>query len=153
MEIHCAKKLQKDCHSSRTYRANKITSNLKKKISIIKAKYLKASYPNWFIDSIINDFRQPKEDFLIPPSLFEQQKEISIQVPFGKRNEEKMKWIICILEGYTIYKISLGTHGKLEITIPFPLKALKDPIFHQSNAIYNRTCTCKEFYIRETKRN
>ena len=64
-----------------------------------------------------------------------------------------MKLIICKLEGYTIYKISLGTHGKLEIMIPFPLKALKDPIFHKSNVIYNRTCTCKEFYIRETKRN
>ena len=73
------------------HHANKITSNLKKKISIIKAKYLKATYPNGIIDSIINDFHQTKEDFLIPPSLFEQEKEISIQVPFRNRNEEKMK--------------------------------------------------------------
>ena len=50
------------------HRANKISSDLEKEISIIKAKYLKACYPNGFIDSIINDFHQTKEDFLIPPS-------------------------------------------------------------------------------------
>ena len=77
--------------------ANKISSELEKEISIIKAKYLKAGYPNGFIDSIINDFHQTKEDFLIPPSLFDEQKEISFQVPFCKRNEEKMKRIICKL--------------------------------------------------------
>ena len=83
--------------------ANKISSDLEKEISIIKAKYLKAGYPNGFIDSIINDFHQTKEDFLIPPSLFEERKEISFQVPFCKRNEEKTKRIICKLEEYTNY--------------------------------------------------
>ena len=78
---------------------------MEKEISVIKTKYLKAGYPNGFIDSIINDFHQTKEDFLIPPSLFEEQKEISFQVPYCKRNEEKMKRIICKLEEYTNYKI------------------------------------------------
>ena len=87
------------------HRANKISSNLEKEIFIIKAKYLKCGYPNEFIDSIINHFYQTKEDFLIPPSLFEERKEISFQVPFCKRNEEKMKRIICKLEEYTNYKI------------------------------------------------
>ena len=72
------------------HRANKISSDLEKEISRIKAKYLKAGYPNGFIDSIINDFHQAKEDFLIPPSLFEERKEISFQVPFCKINEDKM---------------------------------------------------------------
>ena len=54
------------------HHANKISSNLEKEISIIKAKYLKAGYPSGFIDSIINDFHQTKEDFLIPRSLFEE---------------------------------------------------------------------------------
>ena len=76
------------------HRANKISSDLEKEISIIKAKYLKACYPNGFIDSIINDFHQTKEDFLIPPSSIEEQKEIIFQVPFCKRNEEKMKRVI-----------------------------------------------------------
>ena len=87
------------------HRANKISSDLEKEIFIIKAKYLKAGYPNGFIDSIINDFHQTKEDFLIPPSLFEERKEISFQVPFCKRNKDKMKRIICKLEEYTNYKI------------------------------------------------
>ena len=38
--------------------ANKISPDLEKEISIIKAKYLKAGYPKGFIDSIINDFRK-----------------------------------------------------------------------------------------------
>ena len=52
------------------HQANKSSSDLEKEISIIKAKYLKASYPNGFIDFIINEFHQTREDFLIPP-LFE----------------------------------------------------------------------------------
>ena len=78
--------------------ANKISSNLEKEISIIKAEYLKASHPNGFIDSIVNNFHQTKGDFLTTPSLFEEQKEISLQVPFCKQ-------IICKLEEYTNYKI------------------------------------------------
>ena len=35
------------------HRANKISSALEKEVSIIKAKYLKAGYPNGFIDSIL----------------------------------------------------------------------------------------------------
>ena len=30
---------------------------------------------------------------------------------------------------------------------------MKDPIFHKANVNYEETCTCKEFYIGETKRN
>ena len=91
--------------------ANKIISDLEKEISIIKAKHLKGSYPNGFIHYIINDFHQT-EDFLIPPSLFEEWKEISFQVPFYKRNEEKTKRIICKLEEYTNYKIKFRSSWK-----------------------------------------
>ena len=37
------------------------------------------------------------KDFLIPPSLLEERKEISFQVPLCKTNEEKIKQIICKL--------------------------------------------------------
>ena len=87
------------------HRANKISSNLEKEIFIIKAKYLKSGYPNEFIDSIINHFYQTTEDFLIPPSLFEERKEVSFQIPFYRRSEKKIKQIICKLEEYTNYKI------------------------------------------------
>ena len=85
------------------HRANKISFDLEKEISIIKTKCLKAGYPNGFTDSIINDFHQTK-DFFIPPLLFEERKEISFQVPFRKRNEEKMKRIICKWKNTQIIK-------------------------------------------------
>ena len=133
------------------HRANKINSDLEKEVSIIKAKYLKAGYLNGFIDSIINDFHQTKEDFLIPPSLFEEQKEISFQVPYCKRNEEKMKRIICKLEEYTNCKIKFRYSRKTR-KLRY-LFQLKDPLVHKVNVIYKGTCTCKEFYIGKTKLN
>ena len=30
---------------------------------------------------------------------------------------------------------------------------MKDPLFHKASVIYNGTCTWKEFYIRQTRRN
>ena len=87
------------------YCANKIGSVLEKEISIIKARYIKGGYPNGFIDSIINYFHQTKKYFLTQSLLFEEQKEISFQIPFCKRNEEKMKRIICKLEEYAKDKI------------------------------------------------
>ena len=72
------------------HRANKISSDLEKEISKIKSKYLKAGYPNGFIDSIINYFHQAKKDFLIPPpSLFKERKEINFQYHFVKEMRRK----------------------------------------------------------------
>ena len=62
-----------------------------------------------------------------------------------------MKQIICKLEEYTNYKIKFRYSWK---TRKLPsLFTLKDPIVHKANVIYKGTCTCKEFYIGETKRN
>ena len=119
------------------HRANKITSDLEKEISIMKKKYLKAGQPNGFIDSTINDFHQTKEDILIQPSLFQEQKEISFQVPFCKRNEEKVKQITCILEEYTKYKIKFRYSWKTrKLQSLFPLK---DTIVHKTNVISKGT--------------
>ena len=56
LEIHCQEIIKKNVIVGDLHRANKISSDLGKEISIIKAKYLKAGYPSGFIDSIINDF-------------------------------------------------------------------------------------------------
>ena len=62
-----------------------------------------------------------------------------------------MKQIICQLEEYTNYKIKFRYSWKTrKLPSLFPLK---DPIVHRANVIYKGTCTCKEFYILETKRN
>ena len=86
--------------------ANKISSDVGEEISIIKAKYLKCGYPNGFIDSVINNFHQTKEDFMI------EREETSFQVPFSKANEEEMKRIICKLEECTNYKIKFSYSWK-----------------------------------------
>ena len=119
---------------------------------MIKAIYLKAGHPNGFISSIINDFHQSKKDFLIPPSLFEERKEISFKVPFCKRNQVKTKRIICKLEEQANYKIKFRYSRKTRKLQS--LFSLKDPIVHKANVIYKGRCICKKkFYIAETKRN
>ena len=62
-----------------------------------------------------------------------------------------MKRIICKLEEYTNYKIKFRYSRKTRKLRS--LFQLNDPIVHKPNVIYKRTCTCKEFYIGETKRN
>ena len=85
------------------------------KLAQSQNRKLKASYPNGFINSVINNFHQRKEDFLIQSTLFEEQKEINFQALFCKRNDEKMKQILCTLEEYT----NLSIQGKLENYDPF----------------------------------
>lgn len=65
-----------------------MSCDLEKKTSIIKAKYLKACYPDAFLNSVINNF-DLEEDFLIPPTLSEEQNENKLQVRFCKRSKEK----------------------------------------------------------------
>ena len=70
------------------HQANKSSSNFEKEISIIKTKYLKASYPNGFIDFIINEFHQTREDFLIPP-LLNSRKKLVFRYRFVKEMRRK----------------------------------------------------------------
>ena len=65
-----------------------MSCDLEKKTSIIKAKCLKACYPDAFLNSVINNF-DLEEDFLIPPILSEEQNENKLQVRFCKRSKEK----------------------------------------------------------------
>lgn len=65
-----------------------MSCDLEKKTSIIKAKYLKACYPDAFLNSVINNF-DVEEDFLIPPILSEEQNENKLQVRLCKRSKEK----------------------------------------------------------------
>ena len=60
--------------------------------------------------------------------LFEEQTEISFEVPYCKRNGEKMKKIICKVEEYVNYKIKFR--------------------YTQGKCYLQGTCTCKEFFIR-----
>ena len=78
---------------------NNLSSNFEQEVGIIRNKYIKAGNP--FINSIIDGFNQEKEDPLIPTSLFEERKEVSLQIPFCKRNENEISRIIDKLEAFT----------------------------------------------------
>ena len=58
-------KSYKKINIKRHYRANKVTSNFEQEILIIKAKYIKADYPDIFINLIISNFIKTKKAFLL----------------------------------------------------------------------------------------
>ena len=133
------------------HRASKISSNIEHEIKIIKSKYIKAGYPLAFISSVIDTFHQEKEDFIIPPSLFEERKEVYFQIPFCRQNEFQVKTIIQKLDYFTGNNVKFRYYWKTrKVRSLFPLK---DLVIHKTNVIYKGTCSCKDFYIGETKRN
>ena len=68
--------------------------------------------------------------------MFDERRTVYFQLPFCKTNEQKIKSIVNKLEEFTNNN--------------FPLK---DRIKHNANIVYKGTCSCKESYIGETKRN
>ena len=72
------------------HRIKNHSSNFEQEVRIIRDKYIKAGYPFHFIDSIIEDFNQEKEDLLIPTSLFKGRKEVRFQIPFCKRKKKDL---------------------------------------------------------------
>ena len=72
------------------HRIKNHSSNFEQEVRIIRDKYIKAGYPFHFIDSIIEDFNQEKEDLSIPTSLFKGRKEVRFQIPFCKRKKKDL---------------------------------------------------------------
>ena len=87
------------------HRVKNLSSNFEQEVRMIRNKYIKAGYPFHFINSVIDSFIQEKEDPIIPTSLFEERREVSFQIPFGKRIEIETSRIIGILEAFTNYKV------------------------------------------------
>ena len=84
MPIHwnskCPKRYKRNAITGDLYRAQRISTNFKEEISVIKSKYVKAKYPPRFIDSIIRNFlekndTQNEEDdsFIIPPYFYNEE--------------------------------------------------------------------------------
>ena len=87
------------------HRVKNLSSNFEQEVRMIRNKYIKAGYPFHFINSVIDSFIQEKEDPIIPTSLFEERREVSFRIPFGKRIEIETSRIIGILEAFTNYKV------------------------------------------------
>ena len=79
------------------HRSKRIASNFEKEIKSIRQIFIKADYPLMFLNSVINQFKNPKKDemdesYIIPPELFQEEKPIvMIEIPFCEENEKKSK--------------------------------------------------------------
>ena len=123
------------------HRVKNLSSNFEQEVRIIN-KYIKASYP-FFFDSLIDSFIPEKEDPVIPTSLFEERKEVSLPIPFCKRNKNEIFRIIDRLEVFTNYKVKFRYFfGTRKIRYLF---VSKDPVVHKVNVTYKGTCSCIEF--------
>ena len=96
------------------HRIKNFSSTFEQEVRIIRDKFIKVGYLFPFINSIADVFNQEKEDLLIPTNLFEEREELSFQIPFCKRNENKISRINDKLEVFTNCKVKFGIFGKQE---------------------------------------
>ena len=133
------------------HRAKRISDNYTEEINISKTKYVKAGFPNKFVESVIRQCNTEKDEKIIPDYLFEERRFITIEIPYCYRNEKASKRFISKLEEFTQFDFRFRIIWKTrKIKSLFPLK---DKITHPSNVIYKGKCTCGKTYIGETKRN
>ena len=139
-------------------RAYRMSSNFDKELTHIRDKFQRASFPNRFVDSIINQFKEKiaeenvEEDVLIPKYFYESPKSfVLIEVPFSPENEELSKQFLYKFKKFTgdTYRVALNWKTK-KVKNLFSLKS-RNP--HPAGKIYLGVCSCNETYIGETKRN
>ena len=138
------------------HRAQRIGSNFQREINNIKTKYRKADYPPRYVNSVVAQFTNKKDEFddslLIPANFYEEAKQfLLIEIPFCERNEKLSKSFINKFHKYTdsSYRLSIKWLTKKVKTL-FPLK---DKNEHLACKIYEGVCICGQNYVGETKRN
>ena len=122
-------------------------------IQTITQKYLKVGYPIGFIKSLINDFKNSKEEeqLIIPEWLFDQRKKVLFKLPYCPSNERDVKRFIDKIESFTNGKLKfIVLWSTRNIKSLFPLK---DWVKHLSCVIYEGKCSCGRRYIGETITN
>ena len=133
--------------------AFKGASDFDAKVQTITVKYLEVGYPIDFINSVINDFKNSKEEekLIIPEWLFDRRKKVLFTLPYCLSNERDLKRFID--------KIKSFTNGKLKFVVLWSTRnikslfPLKDRVKHLSCVIYEGKCLCGRLYIGETIRN
>ena len=157
----CPKRYKRNAITGDLYRAQRISTNFKQEISIIRSKYRKANYPIRFINSIITNFMeknntqsQENDSFLIPPYFYDEEEakpNILVELPFCNANETKSKDFIKKFHQFTKNKFKLSIKWiTKKVSNLFPLK---DKRIHPSCNIYEGVCVCGTKYIGETERN
>ena len=69
------------------HRAKRISDNFSTEVSKIKQKFLAADFPPRFVDSVIKQFMESKEETIVPTNWFDERKFILIELPFCEQNE------------------------------------------------------------------
>ena len=135
------------------HRTFKNGSDFGAEVQKIAQKYLEAGYPISFIQSVINDFKNSKEEeqLIIPEWLFDQRKKVLFKLPYCPSNERDVKRFIDKIESFT--------DGKLKFIVLWStsniksLSPLKDRVKHLPCVIYEGKCSCGRRYIGGTIRN
>ena len=106
------------------HRAFKIASDFDAEVQTITLTYLEVVYPIGFIKSVINDFKNSKEEeqLIIPEWLFDQRK-VLFKLPYCSSNEKYVKRFIDKIESFTNAKLKFivlwSTRNRKSL---FPLK-------------------------------
>ena len=135
------------------HRAFKIASDFDVEVQTITQKYLEVEYPIGFIKSVINDFKNSKEEeqLIIPEWLFDQRKKVLFKLPYCPSNERDVKRFIDKIESFTNGKLKfIVLWSTRNIKSLFPLK---DRVKYLSFVIYEGKCSCGRWYRGQTIRN
>ena len=135
------------------HRVFKMASDFDAEVQTITQKYLEVGYPIGNRRSVINDFKNSKEEeqLVIPEWLFHQRKKFLFKLPYCLSNERDVKRFIDKIESFT--------NGKLKFIVLWSTKTIKSlfPLKDQAKqlfcVIYEGKCSCVRLYIGETIRN
>ena len=139
-------------------RAKRISNCLDEEVKIIKKKFIKAGFPEKFVESVIRNFLEKEENKeedlpLIPSFFFEEQPPfLLIELPYCSENERLSKHFIRKIKSFldTEYTVVIKWITRKVQTL-FSLKS-KNP--HPACKIYQGVCNeCGHSYIGETRRN
>ena len=126
--------------------AFKIAADFDAQVQTIIRKYLEVGYPIGFIESVINDYKNSKEEeqLIITEWLFDQRKKVLFKLPYCPSNKRDVKGFS---NGKSKFIVLWSTRN---IKSLFPLK---DQVKHLSCVIYEGNFSCGRLYIGETIRN
>ena len=133
------------------HRAEKIADNFDSEIRKTRLKFKNAGFPSRYIESVINSHKYDKNEFIIPPNLFEERKTVLIELPYCTNNEIDQHQFLKKFHEFTGNKFIVRVIWKTrKIKTLF---SLKDKNIHPVSVVYEGTCKCGAKYIGETGRN
>lgn len=87
-ESKISKRYKRNTITTDLHCAQKILSNFESEIKVIENEYMKAKYPFPFFKSVINYFKTPKDEPIVPKFLFNKKLAIFVKIPFCDKNEK-----------------------------------------------------------------